>query len=89
MAYFSNGTEGLMYQEKYCERCKYWVRDIDKIGSDLGCPVWQLHELYNGETEWQPTLNRLIPMEPRVINGIRHIFAGECTTFWPRKGATE
>ena len=84
MAYFSNGAEGMDYQERYCLRCKYHVGDIDKIGSDLGCPVWFLHELHNGEKEWRKTLDALIPMEPKVFNGITHTFAGRCSTFWPK-----
>ena len=84
MAYFSNGTEGMMYQERYCEHCTYWVGDVDRIGSDLGCPIWQLHELHNRDKEWRATLDRLIPMEPKMVNGIQHTFAGQCSTFWPR-----
>lgn len=39
MAYFSNGTEGDMYLEKYCYRCIHWTAD--------SCPVWFLHQLHN------------------------------------------
>lgn len=88
MAYFSNGTEGMMYQERYCYNCKYWVGDIDNIGSDLGCPIWMLHELHVGEKAWRPTLDALIPMVPKVINGITHSFAGQCVTFWKREDGT-
>lgn len=38
MGYFSNGTEGELYQEDYCDRCIH--------GQD-GCAVWFAHEMYN------------------------------------------
>lgn len=74
MGYFSNGTEGLVYQEQYCYRCVYW-------DDDVGCPIWFLHELHVGEPEWQPTLDRLIPMVET-----RHKFkaSGQCSTFFDR-----
>jgi hypothetical protein len=75
VGYFSNGTEGLMYQEKYCFRCSYW-------NDEAGCPIWLLHELHVGEKKWQPTLDRLIPMVPKRLSGnITVKFSGECYTF--------
>jgi len=41
MGYFSNGTEGMCYQESFCNRC---VHDKDN-----DCPVWNLHLLWNSE----------------------------------------
>jgi len=42
MAYFSNGTEGEMYAEQYCDRC------IHQNGSDdRGCAVWMAHLIHN------------------------------------------
>ena len=37
MGYFSNGTEGMGYQEKYCWHCAH----------DGGCAVWDAHLLCN------------------------------------------
>ena len=74
MAYFSNGTEGDMYEEQWCKRC---VHQND----DYGCPIWMLHLVHVGEKRWQRTLNQLIPMKPKTINGIRHSFPGECRGF--------
>jgi hypothetical protein len=45
MAYFSNGTEGDMYQEKYCENCDHWKLDEDT--ETWGCPVMDLHYEHN------------------------------------------
>lgn len=38
MAYFSNGAEGVGYEEAYCDRC---------IHQGNGCTVWLLHLLHN------------------------------------------
>lgn len=38
MGYFSNGTEGEMYESQYCDRC---------IHQDDPCAVWLLHMLHN------------------------------------------
>lgn len=39
MGYFSNSTEGMFYQEEYCEKCEH--------GRGDNCPVWSLHLLYS------------------------------------------
>ena len=41
MGYFSNGTEGMSYEEKYCSKCLHEKPD------DGGCMVWFLHMLHN------------------------------------------
>lgn len=69
MGHFSNGTDGEMYQEKYCFRCVHW-------SDEFGCPVWFVHELHVGEADWKPTLDKLIPMEG--------LFSGKCYTFRDR-----
>lgn len=71
MAHFSNGTEGMMYQEQYCDNCKHW-------SDDHGCPIWLLHELHVGEPDWQPALDKMIPVRADQ-------FADECATYWPIK----
>ncbi len=77
MAHFSTGTEGQMYEEKFCHRCVYWVGDVLNIGSEMGCPVWELHFLHNGDRAWQPILDTLIPMERG--------HPGTCSTFRDRR----
>jgi hypothetical protein len=42
MGYFSNGTEGDMYEARYCARCVHSVDDPEKPG----CPVMLAHVLY-------------------------------------------
>jgi len=39
MGYFSNGTEGMDYQNNYCSRC------VHDVNSD--CPIWLAHLIYN------------------------------------------
>lgn len=45
MGYFSNGTEGIMYEDAYCMRCANWTeRPGDPVD---GCPVMDLHHFHN------------------------------------------
>lgn len=82
MAYFSNGSEGDYYQDRYCFKCQFWHEDDQ--GREQGCPIWLLHLLHVGEREWQSTLDRLIPMKPVILDGIAHTFPDTCTAFTPR-----
>lgn len=43
MGYFSNGTEGMDYELRYCDNC------VHQNGPDgtTGCAVWLAHSLYN------------------------------------------
>ena len=56
MGYFANGTEGMIYEDKYCDHCK---RMIDGI-----CPIWDLHQLhnYNECNNKDSMLHELIPV---------------------------
>ena len=74
MGYFSNGTEGVMYQEKWCERC---VHDIDH-----DCAVWTLQLLHNYNAVATPAhpIHTLIPRD-----GIGN---GECRMFVEKDGGT-
>ena len=60
MGYFSNGTEGLMYEERYCVRCVHYQPDPDKPG----CPIWGAHWLYAYEGNHAEVLDMLIPRAP-------------------------
>jgi hypothetical protein len=40
MAYFPNGTSGMMYEEQFCWNCVHW-------SDEGGCPVMDAHNLYN------------------------------------------
>lgn len=56
MGYFSNGTEGEIYQERYCDRC---IHDHNE-----SCPVWSAHLLYNYDdcNNDKSILHLLIPL---------------------------
>ena len=64
MAYFSNGTEGDMFREKWCDRC------IHDENND--CPVWNAHlafdyqQLKEGKEELRQVLDMLIPMKDKI-----------------------
>ena len=57
MGYFSNGTEGMFYEEEYCVKCLHYGDERK------GCPVWGAHLLYNYErgTDAASILDILIP----------------------------
>ena len=61
MARFSNGAEGLYYQEEYCMGCINFKDRDDDMG--VGCPVWDLHLFWVGkpEDEEKEILDYLIP----------------------------
>lgn len=68
MGYFSNGTEGMDYENRYCDRC---------IHQHSGCSIWLLHleHNYNQSKEIQDMLNILIP---RSKDGLSN---EQCTLF--------
>ena len=63
MGFFSNGIEGLDYEERYCRRCvNYRVREA--FTGQPSCPVMDLHLEHNSEGANNPDsfLHVLIPM---------------------------
>ena len=69
MGYFANGTEGMEYEAKYCDRC---VHNLE----EHGCPVWAAHMLWNYEECNKPD-SILYKMIPRKKDG----FCGKCFSF--------
>lgn len=55
MAYFSSGTQGADFQEKWCDNC-YHDREQD-------CVIWSLHLFHNGPDTVKPDhwLHEFIP----------------------------
>ena len=67
MGHFSNGTEGMMYQEEYCERCLNY-RDKDD-GRGYGCPIWDAHLIADFQNkDHRYILDVLIPIDERKFN---------------------
>lgn len=82
MAYFSNGTEGMEYESRYCDRCVN-NRPVKGMPEMKACPVWDLHHEYNyaqckTETEIGKTLNEILES---FIPTDAQSFAGECLMF--------
>jgi hypothetical protein len=73
MAYFSSGTEGMDYEERYCIRC---VHSDHHEENHPPCQIWMLHQAHNYNEDWRLFLNALIPM-----NGA---YPGQCTMFVER-----
>lgn len=69
MGYFSNGTEGMDYQERYCSKCWH--------DRDERCPIWMLHMTYpyKRDPETEVILNALIPLSKDGLNN------EQCTQF--------
>ena len=65
MGYFSNGTEGMFYQEEYCCTC------ANSEGDDApGCAIWDAHLLYSYNECNNPNsiLHILIPRDEKGSN---------------------
>jgi hypothetical protein len=59
MGYFSNGTEGMSYEEQYCMRCLHGPNRTD----GKWCTVWEAHQLHSYEecNNKESILHILIP----------------------------
>ncbi len=58
MGYFSNGTEGALYEEKYCLKCVH-------MHKKYGCPCIGAHELWNYDecNNKDSILHKMIPQK--------------------------
>lgn len=94
MAYFANGTEGLIYQETYCFRCQNWGRDkVSEVSGAEGCPIWDAHLCYSYKlcneqgTPGKEILDELIPMKSvKTKDGLEYHVADQCSMFYPKPG---
>lgn len=62
MAYFSNGTEGEMYEDKYCSKCVH----------NQGCPIMGMHMHFNYD-EGNKDESFLDWLIPRKKNGLGNL----------------
>lgn len=53
MTYFPNGTSGMIFQEQHCYHCRNWREREGYLDGSEGCPVWDLHLIYNYDREPQ------------------------------------
>lgn len=74
MAYFANGTEAMMYEDKYCDKCVH-------NHPDYGCPCLIAHMLWNYDecNNADSILHKMIPVR-------KDAFADRCTFFVPLDG---
>lgn len=74
MGYFSNGSEGDYYEAQYCNRCVHHT-------TARGCPVLDLHLLYNYDQLKKDSTRRALEMFiPAAPNGGNE----QCRMFWER-----
>lgn len=75
MGYFSNGSDGNDYFEKWCVRCIH-----DNEAKEVHCPIWNLHFLHNYDdcNNADSYLHVLIPRSKDGIGNER------CTMFVDR-----
>lgn len=69
MAYFSNGTEGLLYEERWCASCVH-----AKLKAETGgCSVWLAHLLRNYDQCNKPDsiLHVLIPRSKDGLTNLK------------------
>jgi hypothetical protein len=77
MAYFSNGTEGEMYEAKWCARCVHY-------GLECGCPVWGVHFFCNSEQFKNESVRMILDsLIPRTKDGV---FNEQCAMFIEKEG---
>lgn len=74
MGYFSNGTEAMMYEDRYCDYCVH-------NHEEHGCPVWHAHKLWQGDKGTE----LLDLMIPRSEHGV---YNEECAFFVDTREAT-
>lgn len=75
MAYFSNGSEGIDWELRWCSQCVNYrpVKELDD--GTCNCPILEVHFLWNGDDDKRELLDHLIPMKPGGA------FADKCSMF--------
>ena len=71
MGYFSNSSEGMAYEARYCDRC------LNQKPNDGGCTVWLAHMLFNYQecNKEDSILHLLIPRSADKLDN------AQCTMF--------
>lgn len=86
MAYFPNGTSGMIYEEQVCAKCAHYGEG-DDVG---GCPVLLIHNLYNydqcADTEHGKAIECILDLLiPRTKNDLGN---EKCSLFAHKYGVT-
>ena len=91
MAYFSNGTDGMDYESRYCDNC---ANNREHPGEPMGdlpsCPIWDLHQEYNyGQCKKGKTASVIKMFLETLIPTKKNGFAGECSMFLDKAAQTD
>ena len=72
MGYFSNGTEGGIYEDQYCNRCVH-------MHEDYNCPCLDAHMFWNYEecNKKDSILHKMIPRTENDLGNEQCIFFKE------------
>lgn len=74
MAYFSNGTEGMDFENNVCGNCRHGESEDESHV----CPVMHIHAMFNYEQWGNAKLNQVLEMlVPRDTDG----FSRKCEMF--------
>lgn len=87
MGYFSNGTEGMMYEEEYCYNCaNYEKKPYEQFPEEGGsCPIMDAHYAGNydqhSKSKYSKSLREVLDtLIPRRADGFNDI----CSMFTPK-----
>ena len=71
MGYFSNSSEGMSYETRYCYNCIHCPKTTN-------CAIWEMHQLHNYEQFKKPDvktlMNYFIPVTDEGTNGKCRMF---------------
>lgn len=82
MAYFPNGTSGMVFISQNCDFCSQWrERESDYPANGEGCPVWDVH-IVSGYPETDEVRKLLDMLISDTATGPR------CNLFTPTSEAT-
>lgn len=74
MGYFSNGTEGEMYEEEYCYKCLNY-------NEEQGCQIMNLHLFWNYEAQRENGEDKKYALNWFIPPDKEGIFNQQCRMF--------
>lgn len=81
MGYFSNGTEGMMYEEEFCNNCTNW---IERDGSDVkSCPIMDAHFWSNYDQFSKSKYSKSLKLVLDTLIPREGAYNGTCSMFTP------
>jgi hypothetical protein len=81
MGYFSNGTEGMMYESEYCENCRNYIeRDNSGVKS---CPIMDAHMHANYDQFSKSKYSKSLKEVLETLIPTDGIYNDTCSMFTP------